>query len=187
MVRSFSLSPKPGTQVTGASSEEERQLIREIDEGKYATLYGSSYERSLWEKFPPLSQWLENLNKSALLGRPANRRRPDLPGLKGFNEFTSQFKPGGRLSTASPIRVLYAFSDGKWSESADNVAIYHRGQFLRSYEIFLPFPIFFKGLDFKLGENSLYFDSETGRLTHVVPRRLESLHSAVFEDPKDLL
>lgn len=180
-LRKFAMTSEPGKKVDGQMSAQERRLIREVDQGKYATLYGCSYERSQWEQSAELSLRLAGLRETTLLGHPATKTKPD--GLPGFYEFTSRFVWNGKKGVMKPLRVLFGCRDGVWTESNPNLAIYRRGQFLRAFEVFAPYLVDKMGLRFNLQDDSLYYDADAGRLTFLLGRVLESLTQSQFENP----
>jgi len=181
---SFSQTSQPGKRVNGQMSGQERQLIRNIDNGKYATLYGIRFNQTQWKQSSEIAQKLETLHTPTLLGNPAARDKPNPQDLKGFFEFNSQFMAGGKKGVIQPNLVLFVCNNEVWTESSASVAIYKRNQFIRPY-IFAPFPIVYKGLKFELTENSLYYDADTGCLSWVLARNLDSLSDWVFENPFD--
>ena len=183
MVSKFALSTEPGKKVEGKMSAAERQLIRGIAEGKYATLYGDSYEKSQWEQSPELNQRLGELHATTLLGQPAVKSKLIAGSLSGFYEFRSKYIWNGKRGVMKPTRIYFVCEGGIWSESSAPVAVYKRDQFLHPFRVFASFPAQHKGLKFNQEANSLYYDVDTGRLTFLQPRVLDSLTEWVFENP----
>lgn len=182
-LRSFTMTAEPGKRIEGRMTAEERRLIREINEGRYATLYGHSYERSQWEQSPELQQQLAGLRAPALLGRPAPFGKAHAPGFHGFNEFASRFIWGGKKGAMKPVRGFFIYDGSTWKESSADVAVYKRGQSLGPILKFAPFSVLYLGLNFKAEDNSLCYDPSTGRLTLLVPRTLEGLTGWMFDNP----
>lgn len=182
-LRSFSMTTEPDKRVEGRMSARERRLIQDIDQGKYATLYGNSYERLQWEQSPELLQQLKGLDKPTLLGHPAPFGKPNAPGFHGFNEFANRFIRGAAKDALKPTRVFFLCDGSSWTGSPAAVAVYRREQSLGPILKFAPFAVSARGLKFNQGDNSLYFDPKSGQLTLLVPRPLDSLTGWVFENP----
>lgn len=182
-LHSFTMTTEAGKRVEGKMSAQERRLIREIDTSKYGTLYGNGYERAQWCQSPELLRQLDGLREATLLGHPAPHSQTNAHSFHGFHEFTSRFILGNQKGNMKPVRIFFSYTDKIWTESPTKVAVYKRGQFLGPFQKFATFSVINKGLKFNLDGNSLYFDPDTGRLTFLVPRPLDSLIEWVFENP----